>query len=141
MLKEVLNRLGFSWSAPSPPGFNVNMAGAPDSVGQADVTFTPRAREAFTPHDMRRAVEERGERSAGNELVWPGIHTTVLWRNETPVEFRYEFSVTDLPTSFYSCQPAQGGMWRQEGGVVLQPGEDVIFPIQFLPPHQNGRNS
>ena len=135
MIRRLLGRMGLSGYIPgaNDMGFNSqNNTDAPDApLGEAHITYLGGAKTAYSSEESA-ARQELGEAVEG-DLVWPGKPTTLGLRNEEPLAYRYNLTITNLPTGHYVILPPNGGTRQPEGGVLLQPGEETVFEVRFPP--------
>ncbi len=134
MIRKLLGRMGLSGYIPGANDFGMDSrsADAPDApLGEAQITFLGGAKTPYSPEEAATRKEIGDDIEA--DLVWPGKPTTMGLRNDEPLAYRYNLTITNLPADHYIVMPATGGERQPEGGVLLQPGEETVFEVRFPP--------
>jgi hypothetical protein len=133
MLHWILSMLGVTPYLPPTSSFRGTEGTAPDADGSVAVTYQPGQKNAFSPAEVAEEQDHTRKSVTDKDLVWPGKVETIHIRNEEQTVFRYDLTITDLDPSFYVRKPPAGGVIQPEGGVLLQPGEEAVFEIVFVP--------
>jgi hypothetical protein len=118
MLRRLLNLLGFG----------MPLIDLPPDAATATLTAGGPPTFAFVPGPAGDASEST------LPTTWPGKIETIRVANWSDRVYRFEMTITGLSDTLYARRPPVGAPALPSGGVLLQPGEECLFSVEFLLP-------